>query len=117
MSATSAQLSGSFLSLKISIINAIAELGLRAEAAEKAGDEVQRAALSHESVRLAMEATTLRRAELAAKNTDLNDLLGELQSIAADARRVSSSIDRTGDIIAHVEELITLIGRTAFRFS
>ncbi|SOH93909.1 hypothetical protein SAMN06273572_102588 [Monaibacterium marinum] len=117
MSAASAQLSGSFLSLKISIINAIAELGLRAEAAERDGDEMQRAALSHESVRLAMEATTLRRAELAAKNTELNDLLDEMKSIAAEAKKASACIDRTADTFTHVEELITLIGRTAFRCS
>ncbi|MEM1150196.1 MAG: hypothetical protein AAF683_02850 [Pseudomonadota bacterium] len=105
-------------SLKSTIFNAMAELGMRAEEALDAGDEALSSQLSLKLVSLGQQAALVRRTEIQLlSETSLAGPTAKLESIASDARTTLKSLKETADTLAHAAQLITIVGRLSSTFT
>ncbi|MEM7641557.1 MAG: hypothetical protein AAF366_03420 [Pseudomonadota bacterium] len=101
-------------SIKISTINAIGDLGIRAEAARRAGNDKLSSDLQLKAVELAKKVAKLREAEKAARRKEgLGKYIEQLDRVAKDARRSQTKLERTEEILKEVETFIRIIVRVA----
>ena len=101
------------LVIKISLVNAIAELGIRAEQAMNEGDETLSSQLSLQAVVLSKQARNIRLAELRIRAASgLSDAVEiRLDRIAKDARVAFERLEGTGNALAASNTLVNVFSK------
>lgn len=99
-------------SLKLTVINAMAELGLRSEKALERGEDGLSSQLSLQIVALGKQAAVLRRTEIRLLGEEsLAGPIARLEDIASDARQSLARLKSAADALAETATLITILGR------
>lgn len=99
-------------SMKITLFNAIAELGIRSEQALIDGNETLSSQLSLQAVALGKQATNVRRAESKIRAANgLSQAVSKLDLIAADAREALARLEGTANSLAAATKLINIVSK------
>lgn len=101
-------------SMKVTVANAVGELGMRSEAAFNTGNASLGNKLERQAIELARQVIELRRTEDRIRAaTGLTPAITELDKIASDARKALGRLERTSDALAEAAKLATILANLA----
>jgi len=104
-------------SLKISTINAINELNMRAKAAAQAGDTAKESKLKTAAIDLSIKSVAIREAEDAIRaSAPLTSTIDQLSDIAEDGRRTARRLKDAADALSDAATLLTILTRLTTLF-
>ncbi|MEO0401100.1 MAG: hypothetical protein AAF214_01865 [Pseudomonadota bacterium] len=99
-------------SLKITTMNAIAELEMRAEAAADAGDTAAETQHINTAIALAQQSVLIRKAEDEIRaGMSLTTAIDQLDDISRDGRTTLKNLRKAADALEHATTLLTILAR------